>query len=60
MSRDEVVPYFLLKEFGEGYLGGVTGVYHTPAGYFVDANEAEKFDATFPPKEKLKQPGQLF
>lgn len=58
--RDEVVPYFLLKELDEGYLDGVTGVYHTPAGYFVDENEAEKFDATFPPKDKLKLPEQLF
>lgn len=58
--RDEVVPFFLLKELDEGYLDGVTGVYHTPAGYFVDENEAEKFDATFPPKDKLKLPEQLF
>ena len=58
--RDAEVPYFLLKELQEGFLDGVTGVYHTPAGYFVDEAEAERFDATFPRKEKLKLPGQLF
>ena len=58
--REEVVPYFLLKELTEGYLDGVEGVYHTPEGYYVDEAEAEEFDKNFPPKEKLKLPGQLF
>ena len=57
--RNEVVPYFLLKELRAGFLDGITGIYHTPDGYFVDENEAEKFDAQFPSKEKLKLPGQL-
>ena len=55
----EITPHFLLKELRVGALSGVTGIYHTPAGYFVDEKEVEKFDATFPPKEKLKLPGQL-
>ena len=58
--RDEVVPYFLLKELEEGYLDGIEGVYHTPQGYFVDEAEAAEFDKNFPPKQKLKLPGQLF
>jgi len=58
--RDEEVPYFLLKELEPGYLNGITGTYHTPEGYFVDEGEAEKFDESFPKKEKLKLPGQLF
>ena len=58
--RDEVVPYFLLKELEEGYLDGIEGTYHTPQGYFVDEAEAEEFDKKFPPKEKRKLPGQLF
>ena len=58
--RDEIVPYFLLNELQDGFLDGVSGVYHTPEGYFVDEKEAEIFDAAFPPKEKLKLPGQLF
>lgn len=56
----ELAPYFLLKELRPGYLDGVTGVYHTPRGYFVDEAAAEAFDQTFPPREKLKLPGQLF
>lgn len=57
--RDEVVPYFLLKQLKEGFLDGVTGVYKTPSGYFVNEAEAEGFDRQFPSKEKLKLPGQL-
>ncbi|MDD6440938.1 MAG: N-acetyltransferase [bacterium] len=57
--REEEVPYFLLKELREGFLDGITGVYHTPEGYFVDEKAVEKFDADFPSKEKLKLPGQL-
>lgn len=57
--REEEVPYFLLKELQPGYLEGITGVYRTPQAYFVDEEEAEEFDKTFPPKEKLKLPGQL-
>ena len=52
--------FFLCKELVPGYLDGVTGVYQTPAGYYVNEDEAEAFDADFPKKEKLKLPGQLF
>lgn len=58
--RDEVVPYFLLRQLQKGFLDGVTGVYKTPSGYFVEDSEVEEFDRQFPPKEKLKLPGQLF
>lgn len=58
--EQEMVPYFLLKELRAGFLDGVTGVYHTPQGYYVDETEAEVFDRNFPHKEKLKLPGQLF
>ena len=58
--EQEMVPYFLLKELRPGFLDGVTGVYHTPQGYYVDETKAEDFDRNFPPKEKLKLPGQLF
>ena len=57
--REAEVPYFLCKELTPGYLAGVTGIYRTPAGYFVDEKEAENFDRTFPPREKKKLPGQL-
>lgn len=56
----DLVPYFLLKELRPGYLDGVRGVYHTPAGYYVDETAAEEFDKQFAPKQKLRLPGQLF
>ncbi len=56
----ELVPYFLLKELQPGYLDGVSGIYHTPAGYYVDEAAAEEFDKQFVPKQKLKLPSQLF
>ena len=52
--------FFLGKELIPGYLDGITGVYQTPAGYYVDEAEVEAFDQSFPHKEKLKLPGQLF
>ena len=52
--------FFLCKELIEGYLDGVTGVYQTPKGYYVDDAAVEEFDKAFPPKFKLKLPGQLF
>ena len=58
--EQESVPYVLLKELQPGFLDGITGVYHTPQGYYVDEAAAEEFDKSFPPKEKLKLPGQLF
>ena len=54
--------FFLCRELRPGYLAGVTGEYGPPEGYFVGDREPEAFeafDATFPPKEKLKLPGQL-
>lgn len=55
--------YFLAKELQAGFLDGVKGVYHDPKGYFVCVKDAEGFaqyEASFPYKEKLKLPGQLF
>ncbi len=52
--------FFLCRELIPGYLDGVTGVYQTPKGYYVDDADVEAFDSTFEPKQKLKLPGQLF
>ena len=52
--------FFLCKELIPGYLDGVTGVYRTPQGYYVDEADVEAFDRAFPPKEKLRLPGQIF
>ena len=60
LPQDADASFFLCKELIPGYLDGVTGEYSTPQGYLVDEAEAEEFDKAFPPKEKLKLPGQLF
>ena len=52
--------FFLCKELRAGYLDGITGVYQTPQGYYVADADVEAFDRAFPPKEKLKLPGQIF
>ena len=52
--------FFLCKELIPGYLDGITGVYQTPRGYYVDDADVEAFDKNFPPMEKLRLPGQLF
>ena len=52
--------FFLCKELIPGYLDGITGVYQTPQGYYVDDADVEEFDRAFPPKVKLKLPGQIF
>lgn len=57
--EQQIVPYFLLKELKPGFLDGVTGVYHTPQGYFVDETAVGAFDRDFPPKQKRKLPEQL-
>ena len=51
--------FFLCKELIPGYLDGITGEYGPPQGYFVDEAACEEFDKQFPPKVKLKLPGQL-
>lgn len=54
---------FLIKELAPGFLDGVSGTYKDPEGYFVCEKDPEgfaRFEATFPPMEKLKLPGQLF
>ncbi len=60
LPADADASFFLCKELIPGYLDDVTGVYQTPLGYYVDDAEVEAFDRTFPPKVKLKLPGQLF
>ena len=52
--------FFLCKELIPGFLDGITGVYQTPQGYYVDDADVEAFDRDFPPKVKLKLPGQIF
>ena len=59
LPADADQSFFLCRELIPGYLDGVTGVYQTPQGYYVNVDEAEVFDRGFPEKVKLKLPGQL-
>ncbi len=60
LPEDADDSFFLCRELIPGYLDDVTGVYQTPKGYYVDDKDVEEFDKDFPPKEKLKLPGQIF
>ena len=59
IPRSKETPFFMIKELIPGYLAGIVGTYTDPPGYLVPEDEVEAFDAAFPPKEKLKLPGQL-
>ncbi len=63
LPEGEDSSFFLCKELIPGYLDGITGEYTTPQGYCVCNEDPAGFAAyeeTFPYKEKLKLPGQLF
>ena len=60
LPEGEDASFFLCKQLIKGYLDGVSGEYASPSGYAVDEDAAEEFDRQFPPKQKLKLPGQLF
>lgn len=60
VPEGEDAPFFLCKELVPGYPSGITGVYATPQGYFVDDKDVDAFDRQFPPQEKVKLAGQLF
>ena len=63
--KDAEVPYFLAQELIPGWLqdNGITeATYCPPKGYFAADENPEAFEAyeaTFPPKEKAFQEGQL-
>lgn len=61
-ADDPDADYLLVKELIPGFLDGISGAYKDPDGYFVcekDPEDFERFEATFPKKEKQKLPGQL-
>ena len=60
LPEDADSSFFLCKELVTGFLDGITGVYQTPQGYYVSDEEVDEFDQGFPPKQKLKLPGQIF
>lgn len=62
-ADDPEADYLLVKELIPGYLDGVSGTYKDPEGYFVcekNPKDFERFEATFPTREKKILPGQLF
>lgn len=62
-ADDPEADYFLIKELKQGFLNGISGTYKDPEGYFVcekNPEAFEKYEATFPAKQKLKLLGQLF
>ena len=62
-ADDPDADYFLICELEPNFLDGISGTYQDPAGYFIceqSPEEFEQFEATFPAKQKLKLPGQLF
>lgn len=62
-ADDPEADYFLIKELQEGFLQGVEGTYSDPDCYFVsekNPEQFEKYEATFPQKEKLRTENQLF
>ena len=60
LPEDADASFFLCKELIPGYLDGITGVYQTPQGYYVDDADVAEFDKAFPYKKKRKLPGQIF
>lgn len=60
LPEDADDSFFLCKELIPGYLDGISGIYQTPQGYYVSDEDVDEFDKSFPPKEKLKLPGQIF
>ncbi|MCI1959782.1 MAG: N-acetyltransferase [Clostridia bacterium] len=59
VPREDEASFFLIKELEEGFLDGITGTYADPDGYDCEGVNIDTFDAQFPPKKKLKLPGQL-
>lgn len=62
-ANDKVVPYFLIKEFDKSYLNASPCTYQDPDEYFVADKETdafEKYEETFPYKEKKKTDTQIF
>ena len=60
LPEDADSSFFLCKELIVGYLNNVKGVYQTPKAYYVKDEAVWDFDKSFPYKEKLKLPGQIF
>lgn len=60
LSDKDDSSFFLCLELKENFLENIKGEYLTPEEYLINEEDAFKFDESFPKKEKLKLPGQLF
>jgi len=58
--EEDTVPYFLCRVLQPECRQLSSARYRVPHGYFVDETAAAEFDKSFPHKERLKLPGQLF
>ncbi|MGI6211143.1 MAG: GNAT family N-acetyltransferase [Anaerovoracaceae bacterium] len=61
-AEDPDADYLLVKELKKDYLRDVRGTFTDPPGYLEavrDPEAFERYDRTFPKKEKKKLPGQL-
>ncbi len=57
---EDDVPYFLCRVLRPECRQLTGARYRVPQGYFVNEVAAAEFDKSFPPKERLRLPGQLF
>ncbi len=60
INNNDLIPFFLVKELEKDYLSFKKGILIEPKGYQVDKDEVNKFDLSFPYKEKLKLDTQIF
>ena len=58
-GKDADAPFFMVKVLDEEKSSKIKGEYSDPEYYLVTGEEADAFDADFPPKKKEVLPGQL-
>lgn len=59
LPKDEESPFFMVKIIHKEASEDIKGIYKEPKIYFVDKDEVEEFDKSFPEKVKEKREGQL-
>ncbi len=59
LERFEEASFFMVKVLNNQGMEALKGTYSDPRCYFVDEEELEAFDKTFPPKVKEVREGQL-
>ncbi len=59
VPAESEAPFFMANLLREGALEGCAGLYELSPLFEAGGPEFEAYDATFPPRRKLKLPGQL-